>query len=76
MSYICPVESKADRNFRLERIRVPRTYETNPSQDPTVGVCPGPGGGPRGVNVFYEQGTPVARHGALTGSDFALALKG
>ena len=28
-------------------------------QDPTVGSCLGPYGGPRGVQVSYEQGTPV-----------------
>ena len=39
---------------------VPHSYETAHSQDPTVGLCLGPYGGPRGGAIFYEQGTPVA----------------
>ena len=28
-------------------------------QDPTVGLCLGPCGGPKGVDVVYERGTPA-----------------
>ena len=37
----------------------PRSSETTSSFDPTVGLCPGPYGGPRDVKVFNERGTPV-----------------
>ena len=30
-----------------------------PPQDPTVALCPGTCGDPRGVGVSYERGTPV-----------------
>jgi len=40
---------------------VPRSKETAPPQDPTVGLCLGPHGSPRGGAVSYERGTPVAR---------------
>jgi len=36
-----------------------------PVEDPAVGLCLGPYGGPRGVGVSYERGTPV---------EFALTL--
>ena len=39
--------------------RVPRSEETPPSYDPTVGLYLGSYGGPRGVGVFHERGTPV-----------------
>ena len=36
------------------------SLKTNaPPSDPTVGLCLGSLGGPRGVGVSYEQGTPV-----------------
>ena len=38
---------------------VPRSYEIPPPQDPTVALCLGTCGDPRGVGVCYEQGTPV-----------------
>jgi hypothetical protein len=31
---------------------VPRSYETATPQDPTVGLCLGPYGGPRGADVL------------------------
>ena len=31
------------------------------SRDPTVGLCPGAYGGPRGAAVSYERGIPIAR---------------
>jgi len=33
--------------------------KTPPPQDPTVGLCLGPYGGPRGWAFSYERGTPV-----------------
>ena len=39
---------------------VPRSKETAPPQDPPVGLCLGPYGGPRGGGVVSdERGTPV-----------------
>ena len=38
-----------------------------PPQDPTVGSCTGPYGGPRGGAVSYERGTPVSH--ACNGSN-------
>ena len=32
-----------------------------PPEDPTVGLCLGPYGGPREVGVSYERDTPVCR---------------
>ena len=40
---------------------VPRSKETSPPLDPTVGLRLGPYGGPRGVGVSYERGTRVVR---------------
>ena len=40
-------------------IGVPRSEETAPPQDPTVGLCLGPYGGTRGYGFFYERGAPV-----------------
>ena len=33
--------------------------KTDPPQDPTAGLCLDPCGGPKGVSVSYERGTPV-----------------
>ena len=50
--------ASGEREHRAPRARqphgtgVPRSYETFPSQDPTVGVCPGPCGGPGGGGCF------------------------
>ena len=38
-----------------------RSKETPPSQDPTVALCLGTYGAPRGVGVPYERGTHVVR---------------
>ena len=38
---------------------IPDSKETASSQDPTVDLCLGPYGGPRGVEVASERGTPV-----------------
>ena len=38
---------------------VPRSQETAFPQDPAVGLCLGPFGGPRGGAVSYERGTPI-----------------
>ena len=43
----------------LDTTGIPRSQETAFSQDPIVGLCLGPYGGPRGGAVFNEQGTPV-----------------
>ena len=34
--------------------------KTAPPQDPTVGLCLGPYGGPRGGAVYYDRGTFVS----------------
>ena len=34
-----------------------------PPKDPTVALCPGTHGDPRGVNVFDERGIPVCASG-------------
>ena len=56
-------------------IGVPRSKETAPPLDPTVGLCLGLYGGPGGGSVSYERGnpvilnrkhTPTADHGAAT----------
>jgi hypothetical protein len=41
-------------------IGLPRSKETAPPWDPTVGLCLGPYGGPRGA-VSYERGAPVTQ---------------
>ena len=38
---------------------VPRSQKTAPPSDPSVGLCPGPCGCPRGGAVSYERGAPV-----------------
>ena len=38
----------------------PRSYENDSPQDPTVALCRGPYGGPRGSASSYERGIPVA----------------
>ena len=38
-----------------------------PQEDPTVALCLGTYGDPRGVGVFYEQGTPVQVYSSATG---------
>ena len=38
-----------------------RSYETNPSQDPTLGLLLGPYGGPRRGRDSFERGTPVRK---------------
>ena len=38
---------------------VPRSQEIAPPQDPTVGLCLGPCGGPKGGGCSYERGTRV-----------------
>jgi len=35
--------------------------QNSPLQDPTIGLCLGPCGGPREVGVSYERGTPAPR---------------
>ena len=43
-------------------------------EDPTVGLCPGPFGGPRRGGAFsYERGTPV---GLVLGVEYAWPLSG
>ena len=42
---------------------VPRSQETAPPQDPRVGLCLGPYGGPKEVGVSYKRGTPVGALG-------------
>ena len=39
---------------------VMRIRNRPPPQDPTIGLCPGHYGGPRGWALSYERGTPVA----------------
>ena len=46
--------------------KVPRSYETAPPQDPAVALCLGTYGGPRGVGVSYERGTPPSRGSGRT----------
>jgi len=56
--------------FRLRSVETPRVAETIYSGasiirnclllDPAVGLCLGPYGGPRGVAVSYQRGTPVS----------------
>ena len=43
----------------VESTGVPRSQEPPPPQDPTVALCLGTYGDPRGVGVSYERGTPV-----------------
>ena len=38
---------------------IPRSHETTTPPHPTVGMCLGPDGCPRGLAFSYEQGTPV-----------------
>ena len=38
---------------------VPRSQETGPPENPTVGQGLGPCSGPRGGALSYERGTPV-----------------
>ena len=42
--------------------------KTPPPQDPTVGVCLGPCGGPRGWMFSYERGTPVGPRQDMNGN--------
>ena len=45
---------------------LPRSQETTPPYDPTVGLCLGPYSG-LGVLVFsYERGTPAPMHSSRT----------
>ncbi|KAJ1478951.1 hypothetical protein T484DRAFT_2910247 [Baffinella frigidus] len=39
----------------------PRSVESASPWDPTVGLCLGPYGGPRGGVVSHERGTPVTQ---------------
>jgi hypothetical protein len=41
---------------------VPRSQETAALHNPTVGLCVGPSGDPRGVDVSYVRGTPLCRN--------------
>ena len=47
--------------FRKEITGVPRSQETPLLWDPTVGLCLGPYGAPRGLAFSYERGTPAGR---------------
>ena len=38
---------------------VPRSLETTPPWDPTVGICLGPCGGPRGGRLFLRSEVPL-----------------
>ena len=42
---------------------VPRSQETASPNDPTLALCLGTYGDPRGVGVSYERGTPIHLHG-------------
>ena len=42
------------------RLQNARSKENATPWDPTVGICAGPFGGPTGVAVSYERGTPAA----------------
>ena len=43
----------------LKLTGVPHSEEIAPPSGPTVGVCLGPYGGPRGVAISYERGIHV-----------------
>ena len=57
----------AQRSIEALSTGVPRSYETAPPQDPTVGLSRGPYGSPRGRAVSYVQDNPVSPQKALRG---------
>ena len=48
------------------------SYKNAPSQDPTVGLCLGAYGGPRGLAFSCEQGIPARGGGAGFGEGAGL----
>ena len=63
MSDFCPTRSRQTtrpaKRLKSTPTGAPRSYETAPPYDPTIGLYLGPYGGPRGGALSYDRGTPV-----------------
>ena len=61
-----PMYSQVDTRYRVPVAFAFFYEETATPYNHTVGLCLGPYGGPRGVEVSYERGTPVRECGKGT----------